>query len=528
MAHNVDLSWPASSGRRSFDVYFGLAEEAIAGAKRSCLHHKSAQTEARFDPGPLAPNTTYYWRVDTIEPNGVVHAGPVWSFTTTYGKYEGKLEGCCKWLLHLGQNPTDGFLAGINPLHIEWYVAPRPQTGVKPCPGLPCDTLRNFTDATQPILVWTPQCSGTGVFGDNPSDGETQQIYLVYIGSPSERHAQLRTKHIRSLHAWNNGRLLFQHQGTGYPTVEHVFDFVLFEGANMPVLDSVGNAEMKEHLTAWITDTQGSEYADLTYSLAPPPEARGTRVRRILPDSQGSVDKIDVSLDVRMDPNDKPSRLKIVEYIPAGTSVADAGGGTVLTNAIQWSLSAADVVPTHIRYTLGKASDIAERTAFCGYFYDGKALADVGGDSVVFAATLESPVEMAGRISTVVLPAEQLKTDRYTKGQNVDVGRLADNLPLYPVERRWDWTHPFTLSTLPNLLYDVAGSSALVAHVRTVQENLVDDQEQFRVLPNLVLPIFLSYYDAPRLRLTLTADAQPGDERLRVARHLPYGATGNP
>ena len=34
-----------------------------------------------FDPGPLAPNTTYYWRVDEGNAAGTT-PGPVWQFTT--------------------------------------------------------------------------------------------------------------------------------------------------------------------------------------------------------------------------------------------------------------------------------------------------------------------------------------------------------------------------------------------------------------------------------------------------------------
>jgi len=35
-----------------------------------------------YDPGMLAENTTYYWRIDERDSAGAAHTGPVWSFTT--------------------------------------------------------------------------------------------------------------------------------------------------------------------------------------------------------------------------------------------------------------------------------------------------------------------------------------------------------------------------------------------------------------------------------------------------------------
>jgi len=104
------------------------------------------------------------------------------------------------------------------------------------------------------------------------------------------------------------------------------------------------------------------------------------------------------------------------------------------------------------------------------------------------------------------------------------VERLSQNLPFYPLKSRWDWTSPLKL---PNVWQDVHGMAALTAHVRTVQEDLIDDAEQFRILHNLVLPIFNSYYDAPRVYGVLSKDVNPGDMRLPLDRPL-YGSTGDP
>ena len=45
---------------------------------------KVNQTNVDYDPGTLVANTTYYWRVDTVNGSGTT-TGTVWSFTTAAG-----------------------------------------------------------------------------------------------------------------------------------------------------------------------------------------------------------------------------------------------------------------------------------------------------------------------------------------------------------------------------------------------------------------------------------------------------------
>lgn len=69
---SAGLSWTAGRGAVSHNVYFG---ETSPGAFRG------SQVASTFDPGPLAPGTTYYWRVDGVNESGVT-TGETWSFTT--------------------------------------------------------------------------------------------------------------------------------------------------------------------------------------------------------------------------------------------------------------------------------------------------------------------------------------------------------------------------------------------------------------------------------------------------------------
>ena len=72
------LAWTAGSGADSHDVYFGTDSTPDAG------EFAGNQTTTTYDPGPLSSNTTYYWRVDEVNPDGTT-TGDVWSFTTLGG-----------------------------------------------------------------------------------------------------------------------------------------------------------------------------------------------------------------------------------------------------------------------------------------------------------------------------------------------------------------------------------------------------------------------------------------------------------
>lgn len=72
---NVSLSWGAGTGATSYNVYFGTnASPASAGSVGG----------TSFNPGTLAESTTYYWRIESVNIDGIA-SGPTWSFTTLTG-----------------------------------------------------------------------------------------------------------------------------------------------------------------------------------------------------------------------------------------------------------------------------------------------------------------------------------------------------------------------------------------------------------------------------------------------------------
>jgi len=72
---DADLSWTAGSDATSHDVYFGTPSSP------PFIQNQAGTT---FDPGTLASETTYYWRIDEKNAVGTT-TGVVWSFTTMPG-----------------------------------------------------------------------------------------------------------------------------------------------------------------------------------------------------------------------------------------------------------------------------------------------------------------------------------------------------------------------------------------------------------------------------------------------------------
>ena len=77
---DADLSWSAGVNALSHDVYFGTDRAAVEAGEQSAF--KGNQMTTTYDPGTLADDTVYYWRIDERGAGEVVHEGAVWSFTT--------------------------------------------------------------------------------------------------------------------------------------------------------------------------------------------------------------------------------------------------------------------------------------------------------------------------------------------------------------------------------------------------------------------------------------------------------------
>jgi hypothetical protein len=79
---DTEISWSPGFTAASHDVYIGTDETAVTNADTSSEEFKGNQELTTFDAGPYEPRTTYYWRIDEVESDGVTkHTGEVWSFT---------------------------------------------------------------------------------------------------------------------------------------------------------------------------------------------------------------------------------------------------------------------------------------------------------------------------------------------------------------------------------------------------------------------------------------------------------------
>jgi len=88
--HDTDLSWLGTYATEFFDVYLGTSHDAVANATHSSPEFMGTQptTDMDYDPGSLAYDTYYYWRIDEIidgDPSSP-WVGNVWSFKTAEEK----------------------------------------------------------------------------------------------------------------------------------------------------------------------------------------------------------------------------------------------------------------------------------------------------------------------------------------------------------------------------------------------------------------------------------------------------------
>lgn len=80
------LTWDPGVPAASHQVYFGTDENAVRSATTASAEYKGTKAlgDEAYEPGQLAWETTYYWRIDEV--NNVnadsPWKGPVWSFTT--------------------------------------------------------------------------------------------------------------------------------------------------------------------------------------------------------------------------------------------------------------------------------------------------------------------------------------------------------------------------------------------------------------------------------------------------------------
>lgn len=411
------LSWQPVPQATSQRIYFGhspnnlkLLQEVDPGISR---------IENSLLGGKLALGTTYYWRVDSQlnEDMGDSYEGAdkgdVWRFTTRDNRVRGRL----KWLLHLGQTPNDRFVIS-NPLEVEGTISIESLTGkvYKPEPGQIFDISDFYShDTTHQMMIWTPQYCGSGVFINESIDGS--QFYHIYIQSPEPRTAQLCLYYSDKMSLWINGEQFPKQELNSEQEYCHPLE--LRKGANAITLTSIGS-----FFTAHITDPNGNEFNDLTYSLKPVPSDDSLFVDRTLPSHYQVDSSINVTLNINIPKQDGLGMFSIIEYIPKGLGVIDSGGGEIIGNTIWWNLNPGDFTSTSVSYSLSASFDHHGAMPFLGYLYQNKQFHEITGDKALFQEMQVSPADVADQIETVEIDPAAFSAAEHASLGSISIGRV--------------------------------------------------------------------------------------------------------
>ena len=103
-ADDLTLKWSPGLGSILHTIFFGDNFDTVSNATEGM-----SLGLATFDPGPLEPEKTYYWRVDEFEAQGI-HKGDIWSFTTA------KVGGGVRGDYYKGMNFDNFVLSRVDPL----------------------------------------------------------------------------------------------------------------------------------------------------------------------------------------------------------------------------------------------------------------------------------------------------------------------------------------------------------------------------------------------------------------------------
>jgi len=78
------LTWIAADNAASHQVYLGTDKDAVRNATKTSPEYKGSKnlSDEKYDPGQLAQDTSYYWRIDEVDSQNNTQKGNVWTFTT--------------------------------------------------------------------------------------------------------------------------------------------------------------------------------------------------------------------------------------------------------------------------------------------------------------------------------------------------------------------------------------------------------------------------------------------------------------
>jgi hypothetical protein len=209
---DANLSWQAGKDANSHNVYLGTSWDEVNDANSSI--HPNVDyynvSETNCDPGPLAVDQTYYWRVDevnTANPNSP-WKGFLWNFTTEDGK---------------ARNPSPAISLGS--------IA---------------------TSGT--TLSWTPSCLADqhDIYLSSKFEEVNESNSVALLGTTYGSDTDIPTGSLEfaKRYYWKvkeTGSIslpepdIWYFQTVGYPLMHYKFDGVMDSNIPLPITDSTGN-----------------------------------------------------------------------------------------------------------------------------------------------------------------------------------------------------------------------------------------------------------------------------------------------
>ncbi len=176
---DTKLSWTAGAFAKSHNVYFGTSSASVSGAN---LDSDPTVTFAKvdgttFDPGALAFNTQYFWRVDAVNdvsPDSPWKAG-VWNFTTGNFLVVDDFES------YTNDSPNRVFQTWVDGF------------GFSADEFFPKDNPGNGSDAGVGHDIWTPGTVYTNIVETATVHGGSQAMPLYYDNKTKGYSEAIRT-----------------------------------------------------------------------------------------------------------------------------------------------------------------------------------------------------------------------------------------------------------------------------------------------------------------------------------------------
>jgi hypothetical protein len=235
---NAILSWVKSDNAASHQVYFGTDKEAVRKAGTTSPEYKGVRAlgAESYDPGLLASDSTFYWRIDEVNNTNAASPwkGPLWSFTTgdyllvdgfeTYNDIDPPGAGSNRifdnWIDGFGTT-TNGALVGNNlPPYAERTVI---HSGAQSMP-LSYDNNLKFSEAARTLVSgrdWTAQ-------------GVTQ-LSLWFRGATTNAAEKMYVALNGTVVVYNNDTTLTQRTGW----TQWVIPLQQFTGVNLTNVTSI-------------------------------------------------------------------------------------------------------------------------------------------------------------------------------------------------------------------------------------------------------------------------------------------------